>query len=207
MDWQGISAIGSITGAISTFLAAIIALYFGLKSNKTKVFARGIFTEDESFPAIENHPNCYMFECVCTGNSSVYLAYIIEKAHFTLTLQGLLGFFQSAISKRSVSFLGTSLPDIKIRKYWKVYPIKNIIELQPGKMVQICIPFINIQSAQIEREELGIFRANKPLTFYIVDMSGKYHRVISAAAPQSFIEEKTCHLVKVSSLTGDPIKQ
>ena len=43
MDWQVISAVGSLLCAAATFFAAFVALAMGRSEHKMSVYARGIF--------------------------------------------------------------------------------------------------------------------------------------------------------------------
>lgn len=206
MNWEMISAIGSFSGAIATALAVIVALYIGLRERNIKIYGRGLFIECDDLPKIKDHPNCYKFEIINTGNTPIYLSYIQEKAHFKKSFRGLVGFIASHTIKKDISQMGKNIPDISKEKYLMAYTFKAPVKLKPGKMYTHLIPFSAIQQIQLERRKLNIFSMDRNLIYYAVDLSGKKYRLNTGATPNSYIESKTCHLIKASILTGKPIK-
>lgn len=79
MDWQIISAVGSLLCAAATFFAAFLALAMGRSEHKMSAGARGIFFEDDHFDLLEHHPNCFNIEIICDGNQPVYITHIFSK--------------------------------------------------------------------------------------------------------------------------------
>lgn len=204
MDWQMISAFGTIFGAVATLIAAVVALYIGLRGTIPKITIRGVFTELEAYEAVSDHPNCFSFECVNAGNRAVYLSYVLEGAQFKKSFMGVKGYIKSVVRRRKVS-CGLGLPIVAKRTYWMAYPFRSIVEIKPGHSKRIDIPFKRIAVIQRERNELGMFELDKPLHFYLVDISGRKYRVQSGASPNSFLEERTCRMTPISSLTGEPV--
>lgn len=197
------SAIGAVAGSIATFLAAFIALYLGLREHRIKVYTRGVFVDAPDMPRMENHPNCFEFDCVNTGNVPVYLSYVMERARFSKTPRGLLCFIESLFVKRRVLISGRRSMDVCKGKYWMAFYMNDVLRLSPGESGKLRVPFSDIQREQLERKRLGVFQMNETLIAYFVDISGRKFRVDLGATPSSFVEEKTCHMVSVSSLTGE----
>lgn len=207
MNWQMMSAIGSILCALASTLAAIVALYIGRRDNNPKIFARAYFCERSVYETLENHPNCFSFECVSIGNKPVRIMQVLEKPHFKRNAKGLTELFRSLLKKRNVALLGRNMPDLPIRKYWFAYKLDASIELIPGEMIRFDVPFQHILQVQTERKTLGFFDLDRPLVFYVVDMTGKRHKVKSSASPNSFLTEGTCKMTRVSAMSGLPIEQ
>ena len=67
------------------------------------------------------------------------------------------------------------------------------------------IPFEFIRTIQRERDGMGAFNMDKPLKYYVVDITGKKHLVKSGATPNSFLKEETCRMIRVSHITGKPM--
>lgn len=202
MDWQMMSGLGSICCAAATFIAAFVALYIGLRGTAPKMSVRGIFIESKAYASVEDHPNCFSLQCVNTGSKPVYLSHALERAKFNRSIAGIKGFLRSVASKRRVSSRFV-LPTIVKRAYWMAYSFNSIVEIAPGHSKQIDVPFKWIQDVQRERNELGLFNLEKPMRFYLVDISGRKYRVQTSATPSSFLEVRECRMVKVSVLTGD----
>lgn len=192
-----LSAVGSIACAVATFLSALVALYLGLRGNLSRMHIRGYFLERDGMPEVEgDHPNCFRFECVNTGNVPIYIASVCERAHFKRSLRGAICFISSLFKTRTLATPGSPSVDMKLHRYYVPYKLRGTVEVSPGKMVQIDIPFAKIQSVQRQRVDAGLFDLNKPLIFYVADMAGKRYRVSSGAMPVSFLEERTCHMIK-----------
>lgn len=99
---------------------------------------------------------------------------------------------------RTLTTLGSPSVDMKLHRYYVPYKLRGTVKVSPGEMAQIDIPFATIHSVQQQRVDTGLFELNKPLIFYATDMAGKRYRVTSGAMPVSFLEERTCHVVKKS---------
>lgn len=80
------------------------------------------------------------------------------------------------------------------------------MKLQPGEVVRFTISFTRLQAIQKERKELGIFDLDAPLSFYALDVSGKKFKIHSGATPNSFLEEATAKMTRISPLTGEPVR-
>ena len=205
MDWQAVSAIGSFACALSTLVAAGVALYIGNRSNNIKVYARGYFRENKEFEAIENHPNCFSFEAVGIGNKPLYITYVLEAPSFRLCGKGAIAFLRS-LRRRRFSAIGSAAPDILDRKYWVSYRLGDTVELRPGCMFRFNIPFSGIKKVQLEKEKLGIFNLSRPLRYYVVDIAGRQYKVQTGATSESFLrDDRTCTMKRVSIVSGDPL--
>lgn len=75
-----------------------------------------------------------------------------------------------------------------------------------GEVGYFGISFLRLQAIQKERKELGIFDLNAPLTFYALDVSGRKYKIHDGATPNFFLEEATTKMTRVSSLTGEPVR-
>ncbi len=205
MDWDIVSAIGSIGSAVATLFAAIVALWLGLRDNNPKVYCRARFKETGCFKMIDNHPNCLAFEFVGIGNRPVFITCVVEMAHFKHNVRGFVGYIKT-IQQRRLGMSGMGIPDLKPRLYSMCYWSDEAIKINPGRMSCFQVPFVRIQQVQQEREELGLFDLDKPLMFLAIDASGRKYKVDSAASPNSFLLDRTTILTEVSSLTGKPVK-
>lgn len=97
MDWQAISAVGSLLCASATFFAAFVALAMGHSEHKMSVYARGIFFEDDHFDLLEHHPNCFNIEIICDGNQPVYITHVFEGARFNKSARGAKAWLESKL--------------------------------------------------------------------------------------------------------------
>lgn len=155
MDWQAISAVGSLLCAAATFFAALVALMIGLRERKTSVCARGYFLEDKRFDLIEHHPNCFKIEFICDGSQPVYITHILERARFRFCIRGMKCWFESKACCRKHGMYGRDLPNLKSRKYWALYPLRGVMKLEPGEIGRFTISFSKMRTVQEERKELG----------------------------------------------------
>ncbi len=194
MDWQALSAIGSMLCALATFFAALVALMIGVRERRISVAARGVFLDDSSFEAMQEHPNCFRIELICNGNQPVFITHIIEGAKFERGRRGFRCYLSSKVIRRRKSFLYASIPDFKIGKYWMAYPMRETLKLDPGESAEYLIRFSRMKAVQEERKELGIFRLNDSLLLYAVDITGKRYKIESGATPNSFLEHGTCKM-------------
>ena len=80
------------------------------------------------------------------------------------------------------------------------------MKLEPGEVGCFTISFLRLQAIQKERKELGIFNLDAPLSFYALDVSGNKYKIHAGATPNSFLEEATTKMTRVSSLTGEPVR-
>lgn len=204
MDWNIVSAIGSIGSATATLFAAIAALWLGLRDNNPKVRCHARFREASCLKTIHNHPNCLAFEFVGAGNKPVFITCVVERAHFKHSLQGFIGYLNS-IRQRRISMSGTEISDLKTRLYSMCYYPEDVIQIDPGRMRCFLVSFALIQEVQKERKELGLFDLDKPLMYYAIDMAGRKYKVDSGASPNSFLLDRTTTFTRVSPLTGKPI--
>lgn len=78
--------------------------------------------------------------------------------------------------------------------------------MKGGEVGCFTISFLRLQTIQKERKELGIFDLDAPLSFYALDVSGKKYKMHDGATPNSFLEEATTKLTRISSLTGEPVR-
>lgn len=207
MDWQAISAVGSLLCAAATFFAALVALMIGPRERKTSVCARGYFLEDKRFDLIEHHPNCFKIEFICDGSQPVYITHILEGARFRFCIRGMKCWFESKACCRKHGMYGRDLPNLKSRKYWALYPLRGVMKLEPGEIGRFTISFSKMRTVQEERKELGFFDLDAPLSLYAVDVSGKRYKIDSGASPNSFVERRTTKLIRVSQLTGKPLRE
>lgn len=205
MDWNIVSAIGSIGSAAATLLATIVALWLGLRDNNPKIRCRARFRESSCFKTIHNHPNCLAFEFVGVGNKPVFITCIVETAHFKHDVRGFIGYLNS-IRQRRLPLSGIGIPDLETRLYSMCYYPKDAIQVNPGRMHCFRVSFAYIQKVQKERKELGLFDLDKPLVYYAMDIAGRKYKVDSGATPNSFLLDRTTTFTRVSSLTGKPIK-
>lgn len=81
------------------------------------------------------------------------------------------------------------------------------MKLEPGEIGRFTISFSKMRAVQEERKELGIFDLDAPLFLYAVDVSGKRCKIDSGASPNSFVECGTTELIRVSQLTGKPLRK
>lgn len=206
MDWQAISAVGSILCAVATFFAALVALAMGCSGHKTSIYARGIFFEDNRYDLIEHHPNCFNIEIICDGNQPVYITHVLEGARFKKSARGAKGWLESRTHFREWAMVGRGIPNLRKPKYWTLHPLSGAMKLQPGEVVRFTISFTRLQAIQKERKELGIFDLDAPLSFYALDVSGKKFKIHSGATPNSFLEEATAKMTRISPLTGEPVR-
>lgn len=95
MDWQAISAVGSLLCAVAAFFAALVALVMGCSERKMSVYARGIIFEDDHYDLFEHHPNCFNIEIICDGNQPVYITHVIEGARYKKNACGAKGWLKS----------------------------------------------------------------------------------------------------------------
>ena len=117
MDWQAISAVGSLLCAVATFFAALVALVMGCSERKTSVYARGIFFEDDHYDLFEHHPNCFNIEILCDGNQPVYITHVIEGARFKKNARGAKGWLKSRMHIREYGMPGRGIPNLRKSKY------------------------------------------------------------------------------------------
>ena len=206
MDWQAISAVGSLLCAVATFFAALVALVMGCSERKTSVYARGIFFEDDHYDLFEHHPNCFSIEILCDGNQPVYITHVIEGARFKKNARGAKGWLKSRMHIREYGMPGRGIPNLRKSKYWTLHPLSSVMKLEPGEVGSFAISFIRLQAIQKERKELGIFDLDAPLSFYALDVSGNKYKIHSGATPDSFLEEATAKMTRASPLTGEPIR-
>ena len=204
MDWQAISAVGSLLCAVATFFAAIVALAMGRSERKMSVYARGIFFEDDHFDLHEHHPNSFNIEIICDGNQPVYITHVLEGARFSKSARGTKAWLESKMRIRECGMAGRGIPNLKKPKYWTLHPLSNVMKLEPGEVGCFTISFLRLQAIQNERKDLGIFDLDAPLSLYALDVSGKKYKIHSGATPNSFLEVATTKMTRVSPLTGEP---
>ena len=206
MDWQAISAVGSLLCAVATFFAALVALAIGCSEHKTSVYARGVFFEDSHFDLVEHHPNCFNIEIICDGNQPVYITHVLEGASFKKNARGAMSWLESRTRIREYGMMGTGIPNLSKPKYWTLHPLSDVMKLEPGEVGRFTISFLRLQAIQKERKELGIFDLEAPLSFYALDVSRKKYKIHAGATPNSFLEEATVKMTRVSPLTGEPVR-
>lgn len=206
MDWQVISAAGSLLCAVATFFAAFVALAMGRSEHKMSVYARGIFIEDDHFDLVENHPNCFNIEIICDGNQPVYITHVLEGARFNKSARGAKAWLKSKLRIRECGMAGRGIPNLRKPKYWTLHPLSDVMKLEPGEVGCFAISFLRLQAIQKERKELGIFDLDATLSMYALDVSGKKYEIHSCATPNSFLEEATAKMKRVSPLTGEPVR-
>lgn len=80
------------------------------------------------------------------------------------------------------------------------------MKLEPGDVGCFTLSFLRLQAIQKERKELGIFDLDAPLSLYALDVSGKKYKIRSGATPNSFLKVATTKMTRVSSLTGEPVR-
>lgn len=204
MDWQVVSAVGSVLCALATFLAAVIALHFGLRDGRNTVYVRGLFRNCERYEELPNHPNAFEFECLNTGRQNVYLWCVIEKPHYSVNIKGVVSWLRS-FQRKELKVFGAAAPDYEVRRFWAAHPLGDNICLAPGQLAKFVIPFSVLQTDQKERHAYGGFSSSKKLSFYVVDITGKKYTVKAGARPNSFLSERTCHLNPVSRITWNPV--
>lgn len=194
MEWQILASIGALASAFATLFAGIIALYVGTRPYRKKLFARALFYERDDLPVVEHHPNCLCFECVNIGNQPIYLSYVLERPRFERSIKGFVGLVASKRKTRTITIVGKIVPDIKVPRYWHYYSMGDVLKVTPGQEESFVVPFDYIRKVQEARAEKGIFNLEKRLRFYVVDITGKKYRVRSGAYPNTFLEERTCHV-------------
>lgn len=206
MDWQAISAVGSLLCAVATFFAAFVALAMGRSEHKMSVYARGIFIEDDHFDLVENHPNCFNIEIICDGNQPVYITHVLEGARFKNNAHGVKGWLESRTRIHECGMIGRGIPNLRKPKYWTLHPLSDVMKLEPGEAGHFTISFLRLQTIQEERKELDIFDLDAPLSLYALDVSGKKYKIHSCATPNSFLEVATAKMTRISPLTGEPVR-
>lgn len=137
----------------------------------------------------------------------MYITHIIEGAKFRFCIRGMKCWFESKACCRKYGMYGRGIPDLKSRKYWVLYPLRDVMKLEPGEIGRFTINFSKMRAVQEERKELGIFDLDAPLFLYAVDVSGKRYKIDSGASPNSFVECGTTELIRVSQLTGKPLRE
>lgn len=206
MDWQVISAVGSLLCAAATFFAAFVALTMGRSEHKMSDYARGIFFEDDHFDLLEHHPNCFNIEIICDGNQPVYITHVLEGARFNKSAHGAIAWLESKMRIRECGMAGRGIPNLRKPKYWTLYPLSDVMKLEPGEVGCFTLNFLRLQTIKKERKELGFFNLDAPLSFYALDVSGKKYKIHAGATPNSFLEVATTKMTRVSSLTGEPVR-
>lgn len=127
-------------------------------------------------------------------------------ARFKKNARGAKGWLKSRMHIREYGMPGRGIPNLRKSKYWTLHPLSSVMKLEPGEVGSFAISFIRLQAIQKERKELGIFDLDAPLSFYALDVSGKKYEIHSGATPNSFLEEATAKMTRVSPLTGEPIR-
>lgn len=103
----------------------------------------------------------------------MYITHIIEGAKFRFCIRGMKCWFESKACCRKHGMYGRGIPDLKSRKYWVLYPLRDVMKLEPGEIGRFTISFSKMRAVQEERKELGIFDLDAPLFLYAVDVSRK----------------------------------
>lgn len=203
---QGISAVGSLLCAVTTFFAALVALVMGCSERKMSVYARRIFFEDNHYDLVEHHSNCFIIKIICDGNQPVYNTHVLEWARFKKYACGAKGWLESRTHTRECWMPGRAIPNLRRPKYWTLHPLSSAMKLEPGEVGYFAISFIRLLAVQKERKELDIFDLDVPLSFNALDVSGKKYKLHSDATPNSFLEESTAKMTRVSPLTGELVR-
>ena len=170
------------------------------------VYALGIFFEDDHFDLLEHHPNCFNIEIICDGNQPVYLTHVLEGARFNKIARGTKAWLESKMRIRECGMPGRGIPNLRKPKYWTLHPLSAVMKLEPGDVGCFTLSFLRLQAIQKERKELGIFDLDAPLSLYALDVSGKKYKIRSGATPNSFLKVATTKMTRVSSLTGEPVR-
>lgn len=144
MDWQVISAVGSLLCAAATFFAAFVALAMGRSEHKMSVYARGIFFEDDHFDLLEHHPNCFNIEIICDGNQPVFITHVLEGARFNKSARGAKAWLESKMRIRECGMPGRGIPNLRKPKYWTLHPLSDVMKLEPGEVGCFTISFLRL---------------------------------------------------------------
>lgn len=208
--WAMVQAIAAIAGTVATLVSCVVALYLGMRPSRTRLSGSTRFFEKSRVKKGIDTPSLVLlisdinagderlfgFDLQNTCNNTITITHVVERARFNLLLPTMIKRL-SRLRSREFSML-MSEGSVKSSKRFGdvIYILPSPISINPGEFKSICFDFDLVKSRQEERTKAGYFYLDKPLKYWIEDITHKRYRVETIVTPNYFLTEGTCHVIK-----------
>ena len=212
VNWEAIQAIGTIFGAAATFLAALIALYLGLRKPKKSLSISVNFYEKSHVRDDVLSPDYLIlasdldknkaderllgFNVRNNSNEDILLVGFIERARFNNSPRILLKRVRE-LKRKSISYPTTrGYLSIDTRYGDMPYLFGRPIKIIGKEQKLLCIDYDCLKNTQSSRRDSSLFNMEKPLHFFALDIDGAMYKASFKIPAENFLTEKTCTMRK-----------
>ncbi|MDD6785374.1 MAG: hypothetical protein PUD81_03840 [Eggerthellales bacterium] len=212
MNYEAISAVGTVFGAIATSTASVIALYLGLRKPKKNLSISTHFYEKSCVIAQVIEPRFLILASDLNDEDSNPLLLGFNVRNSCAEDIALIGFSECARFNHAIKTMSKRLSKVRKKKYSSLtkdgfisldmrfgemcYLFDRPVLIKPNERQLLAIDCDCIKRTQIDREKSELFNLKEPLSFFAIDIEGNRYKVSSKIPAENFYVEKTCRLNK-----------